>query len=314
MGSKARQLYGLHASLAAAGLMAAIAAVVAALSVTTFALPSASRLLASCGAWLALLGSLEHLAVALFYGLGLVALYRGGRAAWRTGRSTRRFISGLRVVAELAGELGASVFENPTPQAFCAGLRRPRIYVSTGVLGRLGAEELDAVLAHEAEHMRRRDPLRLWATRVAAEACFFLPAVRTLGRRCEALAELAADEAAIERPGGRRALASALLALGEHSRNGVSVGADGERVGHLLGDAPRVRLPAASLTAASVLVVTLSGLIFAFAHDAGGSSVPFASLAMQACDPVMLAAAGLVVLRTLRRAATGSRSAPPRAA
>jgi len=42
---------------------------------------------------------------------------------------------------------GLRVFRAPGSQAFCAGLLRPRIYVSTGALRALGSDELGAVLA-----------------------------------------------------------------------------------------------------------------------------------------------------------------------
>ena len=44
---------------------------------------------------------------------------------------------------------------------FCIGLLRPRIVVSTGLVELLDQAELEAVLAHEASHQRRRDPMRL---------------------------------------------------------------------------------------------------------------------------------------------------------
>jgi Zn-dependent protease with chaperone function len=34
------------------------------------------------------------------------------------------------------------------------------VFVTSGMVASLTAEELDAVLVHEAEHARRRDPLR----------------------------------------------------------------------------------------------------------------------------------------------------------
>ncbi|MGH7749727.1 MAG: M48 family metalloprotease, partial [Candidatus Dormibacteria bacterium] len=59
--------------------------------------------------------------------------------------------------------------------AFCAGPIRPRLYLTEGLLTSLEPEELDAVLLHEAEHQRRRDPLRRATRRALAEVLFFLP-------------------------------------------------------------------------------------------------------------------------------------------
>jgi Zn-dependent protease with chaperone function len=44
--------------------------------------------------------------------------------------------------------------------AFCAGLLRPRVYLTEGVVRVLDPGALDAVLVHESAHARRRDPLR----------------------------------------------------------------------------------------------------------------------------------------------------------
>jgi Zn-dependent protease with chaperone function len=46
------------------------------------------------------------------------------------------------------------------PVAYCLGLLRPRVVVSSGLLERLDCPSLKAVLEHEASHRRRRDPLR----------------------------------------------------------------------------------------------------------------------------------------------------------
>ena len=98
--------------------------------------------------------------------------------------------------------------------AFCAGWLRPRVYVSTGVLGRLSDSELRAVLAHEQHHGALRDPLRLAVSRVLCQALFFLPVLRPLHDRSADVAELRADAAALEASNGATApLASPLLAL-----------------------------------------------------------------------------------------------------
>jgi beta-lactamase regulating signal transducer with metallopeptidase domain len=73
------------------------------------------------------------------------------------------------------------------------------------------------VLVHEAEHARRRDPLRRLAGRAAADVLFWLPLVSwwTSGRLEDA--ELAADRAAIDRV-GRTPLARALRATAARPR------------------------------------------------------------------------------------------------
>ena len=98
----------------------------------------------------------------------------------------------------------------PNP-AFTVGWLRPRIYVSAELSERLGAHELEALLAHEGAHVARRDPLRLSALRFLALTLFWLPALRRLAEDVADEAEIRADDrAARERP---LALASAILAM-----------------------------------------------------------------------------------------------------
>lgn len=83
----------------------------------------------------------------------------------------------------------------PNP-AFTIGWWTPRVFVARDLPERLTAEELEAVLAHEAVHVRRRDPLRLFLLRSLASVLFWLPA---LGRLVADLAdewEITADDAA----------------------------------------------------------------------------------------------------------------------
>ena len=91
-------------------------------------------------------------------------------------------------------------------------LIRPRILVSTALADALTQAEVAAVLAHEREHLRRRDPLRLLATRLLCAWCWYLPAARWLGRRIMLRRELAADRAAAGLAGPGM-LAGALLKL-----------------------------------------------------------------------------------------------------
>lgn len=84
--------------------------------------------------------------------------------------------------------------------------------VTTALLAELKQTELAAVLRHEAEHARRRDPLRLLVSQVAHAWTYFLPLARHLRRQVALGAELAADRAAI-RHHGRRPVAAALVQL-----------------------------------------------------------------------------------------------------
>lgn len=98
----------------------------------------------------------------------------------------------------------------PNP-AFTVGLMFPRVYVASRLEVLLSQAEMEAVIAHEAAHVKRRDPLRVSACRVLSLTLFWLPALRRLVDDVADEAEIAADdEAAHGRP---LVLASAILSL-----------------------------------------------------------------------------------------------------
>lgn len=305
MRNRARLLYTLHALLALVGVLLAVVTLATALHTTVLTMPSTARIIASCGAWLQLLSSPLHLAIVISYGLALAVVYRGASAAWRIARDTRAFVRSLPPAGDLSGHPAVRVFDDVAARAFCAGLLRPKVYISIGAIELLSDSERCAVLAHELEHATRRDPLRLFTARVLTKACFFIPGVGRLECRCEALAELAADEAAISATGDRGALAAAILTLGESGPGSTLVAASPERVEHLLGGTAHRMLPRAAVTSASAVIIGLSVLVIVFARATAGTRLPFASLAMQACNPVMFGLAGLVAVNARRRLRSG---------
>ena len=78
----------------------------------------------------------------------------------------------------------------------------------------LDAPQLEAVLAHEAAHVGRRDPLRLSLMRFLACTLFYIPALRRLADDLTDEAEIAADDVALARA-EPLVLASAILALAD---------------------------------------------------------------------------------------------------
>ncbi len=183
-------------------------------------------------------------------GLGAVVLVRALRFTIAGTRAYRRQVAALRVVDRLPAHPDVLVFDARRPQAFCAGLLRPRTYVSTGAVRTLGRDELDAVIAHESAHRRARDPLRLFVAQVAARAAFALPLCGLISQRLALAAELDADQAALFATGGdRRPLAGALLQMGH--------GVDPERVDVLSGDRPDLRLPGSLVGISLVNVAAL---------------------------------------------------------
>jgi Zn-dependent protease with chaperone function len=266
--------------------------------------PSAGSLLAACSSFA--LPSLTAASVALLAVASgsFAVILLGVRAAHRQLAGRRRFLRSVAVVGQLsAPDAPALVIDEPSPQAFCTGFMRPRVYVSTGALELLGRHELDAVLAHEAHHARRRDPLRLFVARTLAEALFFVPVLQRLADRYEALAELAADEAAIASTNDRSSLAEALLAF-DRSPSPAVVGIAPERVDHLMGQQPRWELPVAVLATTLIVLVASAAALLRVAEATSHMSVNIPLLAAQACMLLMALvppAIGAIALVNSRR-------------
>ena len=171
------------------------------------------------------------IALALF---DLVALIRVLGSVSRGVSAHRRLAARIPVLEErtVAGR-PVRVVAAARPLAFCAGLLRPRVYVSAGAFEALGDDALAAVVVHESHHAARRDPLRILVARAIGDAY----SLGAFSRREQALAELAADAAAV-RNGGAAPLAAALLAF-----HGDSAGIAPERVDRLAGAPRRARCP-----------------------------------------------------------------------
>ena len=162
--------------------------------------------------------------------------------------------------------------------AFCAGLRRPAIYVSEGTLRTTGEGELRAILAHEEHHRTRRDPLRLLLARVVADALHPLPPFAALADREAALADLAADAATVDALGDRRPLAAAFLRFATVAP---------ERVDRLMHTAPAATMPLALLAAACAALAAIAVGV-APMHAAGWHPDGPWSHSFEAVAPVLL--------------------------
>jgi Zn-dependent protease with chaperone function len=96
------------------------------------------------------------------------------------------------------------------PFAVTVGYLTPRVLVSTGLLRSLNGAEFEAVVRHEAAHVRRRDPLRLLISDGCQTALPFVPLVAGLARTFRVRKELEADAETIAAMGSPAPLASAL--------------------------------------------------------------------------------------------------------
>jgi hypothetical protein len=247
--------------------------------------------------------------VVVLAAMGLLILIAAARAALRELRADRRFRRAM-ASQERADLPGVRIIDSDRPQAFCAGLVYPEVYLSRGALELLSPAELSAVLAHERHHAAHHDPLRLACTRVLAHALFFLPALRRAVARQHSLTEIGADEAAVRGAAGdRAALASAMLSFSEAS-GPDGVGLAPERIDYLVGETPRWRLPVALLLVTSFCAAALVTLATLVAETASGSAtlaLPFLSSApcvvMLALIPAAAALAGGLFARRRARSA-----------
>jgi Zn-dependent protease with chaperone function len=159
-------------------------------------------------------------------------------AAWDRLRAWRRLRGSLRPllisraepgdhVSRAAKDAGVNpsllrlVDGAPSP-AFTAGWWRPSIYLSRQLARALRPAELSALIAHEAAHVARRDPLRLSVFRFLGRTLFWLPALTRLAADMADEAEVEADD----RAAGKTplVLASAIVAVAQWNQQQRATG------------------------------------------------------------------------------------------
>ncbi|MBI2909523.1 MAG: M56 family metallopeptidase [Chloroflexi bacterium] len=231
-----------------------------------------------CAAYPALMARMGDIppATAVMAGLFLLPILVGTVALAVQLLATRRLVQGirdkrgmlpakLRRAAKRVG-LGLNRVEYVRDAglfALCHGFFFPRVCVSRGLVRSMSKEELEAVLLHEAYHLRQRDPLRTLVSRSLSCALFFVPIVRHFADRYLVYRELAADAWALRRV-GRSVMASAFLKIvGSPNQPGLAaVGAmnvTDERLRRLLNPetATDVGAPGAQLGVSVLVTVAL---------------------------------------------------------
>lgn len=93
------------------------------------------------------------------------------------------------------------------------GGRHPRVVLPQRAINELEEDELEALLAHELGHIRRRDDLWIRAERVMRALLFFHPLAWRAVKSLRGLAELDADARAVATTGRPDALASCLTSV-----------------------------------------------------------------------------------------------------
>jgi beta-lactamase regulating signal transducer with metallopeptidase domain len=170
-------------------------------------------------AWFAL-DSRWALAVAVLWIAASVA--RVAQLAWHTLRLRGLWRSakpvGDRALAALCGPRQIEVCTTAAldrPSAI--GFFRPRILLPEWIFARLSGEELEQVILHEAEHLRRRDDWTNLLQKLALVVFPLDPALLWMERQLAREREMACDEAVVRRTGAPRAYAACLASLAESS-------------------------------------------------------------------------------------------------
>jgi len=181
------------------------------------------------------------------------------------------------------------------PLAFTYGIFRPTILLSTWMVKQLDQHELDAVLAHELEHVARFDYLIILLATILHDTFFYLPTSRKAYCQLQQEKELICDDLAVHATKRPLALASALTKVWLHRIDtplcavigGVQLLAEGRtltdyRINRLL-DAP----PLISIQPSRIRILGTSiSIVLAFACVQGISSILL--LAVMNCNPLAL--------------------------
>lgn len=227
----------------------------------------------------------------------------------------REFFAARAVARRLAAlhpsrQDGVWVLDDDHPAAFCAGLLRPRVYITTGAVAALERPGLDAVLLHERHHASRRDPLRSAVARVIERSLFFLPSLDHLREGQQLLAELGADERAVDGlAGDPSALAQAMLTFTDGGDSAPTHpltdpepgGVDPARIDALLGEPPSWRFPTLlCLVAVTLLAVIVTSAILVGREAAGTATLAPPFLSAQPCIVMLALAPAVFVLVAAR--------------
>lgn len=242
------------------GLPAAGAALPTGLASPAAALAAWLPLLAALWLGGVLVGGLRAAAGAwLLLGLRRRAARAGGALQARADALARRL--GLRLAAPVRLSDAVAV-------PLVVGWLRPAVVLPAALVAGLPPAQLDALLAHELAHIRRRDPL-VNLLQVLVETLFFHhPAAAWISSQVRRYREHLCDDAAVAVCGDARLYARALALLAEraHARRPLALAATGgpvmERVRRLVRPVPPRpnRLPA-------VLVLLLPVLLAACASN-----------------------------------------------
>jgi hypothetical protein len=144
----------------------------------------------------------------------LLSVFRVGFSLLRTSRymsSCQRNGQEVTVDGEAAPVL---VLKRDAPVMAVAGLVRPKLIVSRGVLHKLTPEQREAAFRHEQAHQASRDNLKRFLCLLAPDALPFISGFRKIERQWSRYTEWAADDHAVAGDSRRAlSLAAALVSV-----------------------------------------------------------------------------------------------------
>lgn len=161
--------------------------------------------------WLIWLPALIYLGMMLTLGMTMLTDLLGISRFRQTLESFRSPIDG-------PNSTGAIILDTRTPLALSCGLFKPDIYLSTGLLDKLTAEEQHLIIGHEQAHGRRHDALRLWLAR-GLSLVYPAPVRHRLLQQLDLACEQACDNATLDNHHAPDTLAELLLKI-EHLYQG----------------------------------------------------------------------------------------------
>jgi beta-lactamase regulating signal transducer with metallopeptidase domain len=123
----------------------------------------------------------------------------------------RKKLFATQVVLQLQNRI--VLFAHTKPQAFCFGIRNPKIYISTALVKLMNQAELEAILRHEKYHLEHRDTITLLLASIAESIFLFFPIVSDLIRIYRVKREVEADKAAMAQGSKNQSLKEVLRKL-----------------------------------------------------------------------------------------------------
>lgn len=105
------------------------------------------------------------------------------------------------------------LIESEKQFAFCLGVRRSKVYISTALLNILNEGEIEAVLRHERYHLHNRDTLIMLIASIGQSLLPFFPLISDFLYNYRIEREIRADAEAIQGLGDEKPLISVLKKL-----------------------------------------------------------------------------------------------------